>query len=295
VGLDSNGIKLMLYVRRLGVDFTNVVTIGRQGMHLSYKQVQRQLSKFGLACPSEKTFGDLTYCEPFFRFLGASAVESIDYSHYENATIIHDMNKPIEEGIKGRFSAVVDAGTLEHIFNCAVAIKNCMELVKVGGHFVGITPTNNFMGHGFYQFSPELFFAVFRAENGFEILKMIICEDYEDAPWYEVSKPSGGIKGRVTLVNHQPTYLMCIARRIACQGEPFRRGVQQPAYMEEWEKARLGKDKSDTVEVRGSGQLSLVRDVLKRIPGAKRVARSLRYISRPKFPRQDFTPLDPIS
>jgi hypothetical protein len=30
-----------------------------------------------------------------------------------------------------------------------------------------VTPANNQMGHGFYQFSPELFFRVFSQENGY--------------------------------------------------------------------------------------------------------------------------------
>src|SRR5438477_418150 len=79
----------------------------------------------------------------------------------------HDMNEPIPDKFKETYTAVLDGGSLEHVFNFPVAIKNCMEMVKVGGHYLAITPANNFFGHGFYQFSPELYFTVLSKENGF--------------------------------------------------------------------------------------------------------------------------------
>jgi 2-polyprenyl-3-methyl-5-hydroxy-6-metoxy-1,4-benzoquinol methylase len=54
---------------------------------------------------------------------------------------------------------VFDGGTLEHIFDYPTAIKNCMKMVKPGGHLLLTTPANNWFGHGFYQFSPELFYS----------------------------------------------------------------------------------------------------------------------------------------
>ena len=69
--------------------------------------------------------------------------------------------------LKNKYTLVIDGGCLEHIFNFPVAIKNCMEMLQEGGHFIGITPANNLMGHGFYQFSPELYFRIFSKENGF--------------------------------------------------------------------------------------------------------------------------------
>ena len=92
---------------------------------------------------------------------------SIDASAYENATMVHDMNLPVGDELKQKFSVVIDGGTLEHVFNFPTAIRNCMEMLKVGGHFFAHTMANNFMGHGFYQFSPELFYRVFSPENGF--------------------------------------------------------------------------------------------------------------------------------
>ena len=60
------------------------------------------------------------------------------------------MNEAIPDSLKGKFSCVLDGGTLEHVFNFPQAIKNAMEIVAIGGHFLGVVPANNFSGHGFY-------------------------------------------------------------------------------------------------------------------------------------------------
>jgi hypothetical protein len=74
------------------------------------------------------------------------------------------------------FSVVYDGGTIEHVFNAVQAFKNGMEMVRVGGHFIQVNPANNFMGHGFWQFSPELIYRVFSAENGFNIRGVFLHE-----------------------------------------------------------------------------------------------------------------------
>jgi hypothetical protein len=65
-----------------------------------------------------------------------------------------------------QFSVVYGAETIEHVFNILQAFKNCMEMVCVSGHF---NVANNYMGHGFWQFGPELIYRIFSRENGFQI------------------------------------------------------------------------------------------------------------------------------
>ena len=108
------------------------------------------------------------------------------------------------------------SGTLEHIFNFPQSIKNCMEMVRVGGHFVGITVANNLMGHGFYQFSPELYYRVLSAENGFQIEAMWLAETPKGAQWYRVADPQS-VGYRVELTNSRSTYLIVVARRVETQ------------------------------------------------------------------------------
>jgi hypothetical protein len=59
--------------------------------------------------------------------LGARNVESLDYSGYEDASIIDDL----------------------------MALWSCMQVVATGGNFVSITPTNNLCHHGFIGLAPK--------------------------------------------------------------------------------------------------------------------------------------------
>ena len=111
--------------------------------------------------------------------------------------------------------------------NFPTALRNCLDMVAVGGHFLGVTPANNLMGHGFYQLSPELYARVFQEENGFCLEKMVIYELGKSA-WYEVIDPAQAGR-RVILQNRRPTYLGVWARKIR-QAEVFCRVPQQSDY-----------------------------------------------------------------
>lgn len=243
MGLDINGIRFLLYARTVGVDFSRSVMIGRQSLLLDPSELKQNLIEF------DYSFNDATiqaifkdddgYSEELFKCLGANTIESFDNSAYEGATHIHDMNKAIPDNFKERYSVVLDGGSLEHVFNFPVAIKNCMEMVKVGGHYLGITPVNNFMGHGFYQFSPELYFSVFTGDNGFELIDIIAFEDHKK-DWYSVKSPLS-VKDRITLVNSAPTYLLVIAKRVA-NSPIFKSSPQQSDYVAIWSQDKLPTD-----------------------------------------------------
>ena len=236
MGLDINGTRSLLYAKAMGVDFARTAMIGRQNLNLGRAALKRNLKDFGYT-PSDHDLhtmlgGSPPYAESFLRFIGASEIHSYDNTDYEQATHIHDMNEPLIEAHKGRYTVVCDSGSLEHVFNYPVALKNCMEMVRVGGHFLAITPANNFMGHGFYQFSPELFFSTFTPPNGFEMVSVVAFEDAPKARWYSVKSPAL-VNGRVTLVNRQPVYLLVVAKRIT-DVVPLRKPPQQSDYVETW-------------------------------------------------------------
>lgn len=216
MGLNHTGTQLLLYARQCGITFDKTIMIGRQFLYVDKTTLATNLRDFGMTAADS---GDILeqahgYAEPFLRSLGAKEVDSIDASAYESASIIHDMNMPVAESHKKRFDVVLDGGSLEHIFNFPIAIKNCMEMVKLNGYFLGISPANNFCGHGFYQFSPEVYFRVFSPENGFRIERMIFFVDNNRAKWYEVKDPKE-MKARVTLCNSLPSYLFVMAKRIS--------------------------------------------------------------------------------
>jgi len=236
MGLDKNSTRFLLYCRNLGVDFEQTAMIGRQELHLRKRALQSVFASFGTAIDEQLAELIISqnhgYAEPLLTFLGAKDVHSFDKSGYENATHLHDMNLVIPDRFKQQYTTVLDGGSLEHIFNFPVAIKNCMEMVRVGGHYLASTPANNFMGHGFYQFSPELYFSVLTPENGFEIKSMIAFEDRPDARWYAVKSPME-VRGRVTLTNSAPVYLLVVAQKLA-HVTVFATPPQQSDYVPKW-------------------------------------------------------------
>jgi hypothetical protein len=217
MGFDLATIQFLARSKDLGVSLDRVLTLGRQWLYVKPDEVRSLLARNGIKLTAEdasRLFAEKGYCEPLLKLLGANQIDSMDVSPYENATIIHDLNQPWPDALKDRFSLLVDAGTLEHIFNFPLAIRNCMQAVAPGGHLLCVTPANNLMGHGFYQFSPELFFRVFTPENGFEIRKILVYEQPWKSVWYEVADPRE-IRSRIEVVNSLPTYLIVCARKIA--------------------------------------------------------------------------------
>ncbi len=210
------------------------------------------------------------YAEPFLELLGAQRIESLDASGYEQATIIHDLNTPVPSSMHGRFSCVIDGGTIEHVFNFPNAIRSCMEMLEPGGHYIGITPANNHLGHGFYQFSPELYYRVLGAENGFEVRTMLVKAD---SHWYQVADPAV-LHERTELVSSAPVTLVVIARRNKVM-ERFHT-PQQSDYVSAWSPATAATGTSPT------GAAGEVRDVVRKVlpTGLKTRLRQLLSLTR---------------
>jgi SAM-dependent methyltransferase len=171
------------------------------------------------------------YAEALLKHLGADAVESVDASDYEGATVIHDMNEPVPDGLAGRFSAIIDHGTLEHIFDFPAAMRNVDRMLAINGHFLSATCANNFMGHGFYQFSPELYFRLFDEARGFRLLGVFLVQVESRCHWYRVTDPAI-VHERVELRNSQPTYIIVIAQKTRAVAEL--RSPQQSDYARAW-------------------------------------------------------------
>lgn len=244
MGLDFNGVHFLLFAQRLGVNFEKIAMIGRQSLDLTKAELKDSLQAFGYSVDNElinhifnKCDG---YAEPLLTHLGAKDVHSFDFSAYEGATHLHDMNREVSPEIKEQYSTVLDGGSLEHVFNFPVAIKNCMEMLRIGGYYMGITPANNFMGHGFYQFSPEMYFSVFTQQNGFELISLIAFEDRPGTTWYSVRSPRE-IKGRVSLVNNRPVYLLVVAKKVA-KTIIFEMTPQQSDYITAWHRDDIASD-----------------------------------------------------
>ena len=241
MGIESNTARFLLQARKRGVSFETTLTLGRQNLFVEQglKGLEHDFGFSAANWGQKYSAKELEYAEPFFReALGAKKITSVDASSYEAATLIHDMNHPLPESLNNSCSAVVDAGSLEHILNFPVAIRSLMKVVKPGGSLFIQTPANNYFGHGFYQFSAELFYRIFNAENGFRVRRMVVFEHFFPshffpAPWYEVNDPDE-VRSRVQLITKRPVLLMLEAEKLA--DKPiFEKFPQQSDYVQVWE------------------------------------------------------------
>ncbi|HWA48049.1 MAG TPA: hypothetical protein VG742_07235 [Dongiaceae bacterium] len=80
---------------------------------------------------------------------------------------IVDLNEPVADDLVGAFDIVLDAGTMEHCFNVGQAIRNILNMAKVGGFVLHLNPMA-MINHGFFNFSPT-FYHDFYVQNGHEM------------------------------------------------------------------------------------------------------------------------------
>lgn len=253
MGMTLQSCRFLVEACRAGAVPGRVLTLGRQSLWVSPERLSDLLLEAGLtpeAGAREHWSAALASArdrlEVFLTLLGATSVQAADASAYEGAELIHDFNYPIPAALEQQFDWIVDGGTLEHIFNFPTALRNCMRMLRVGGRLFLFTPANNYCGHGFYQFSPELFYRVLAPEYGFEVERLQAVVDTAGfsrvlgvkyafpitGPRYTVADPAQ-VKDRVLLVNAEPVLLFVQAHRTRLV-DPLRTAPQQSDYVGHW-------------------------------------------------------------
>lgn len=245
MGIDHWNLQFLLESYKICGPLGDTLQIGRQELHIG-------LDGFGFADELFRRYGhDVTYAqahggtryadEGLLQFFGATNIRTADASAYEGAEIVHDFNNPVPLSLHQQFDTVFDAGSLEHIFNVPCAVGNEMNMVRVGGRLLSTLPANNWLGHGFYQFSQEFPFRVFTPNNGFAVLRAYfsgMADNHELHVIDDLARRAGGEIG----VTGGQNGLMVIAPKSA-HVPLFRRWPQQGDYWSEWEKHG---DASDT-------------------------------------------------
>jgi len=232
LGIDYHALKFLKYCRERQA-FGAVATIGRQGLHLPPWRVRDIL---GLAAMTD--YGE--YCERLLtEHFGASAVESYDNSDYESATYVRDLNLALTP--EKQYDTIIDAGCLEHIYNVSNALKNVSAMAKPGAQILHILPSNGFCGHGFWQFSPELFFSLYSEANGYCDTEVFLADLANERCWYKVKEPRSG--KRAELVTAKALHVL-VRTRLA---KPFSHdAVQQSDYRFAWKKHAVADAQLET-------------------------------------------------
>ena len=211
MGLGVNELRAIAFGKRLGLlQLDQTVTLGRQQTFLSPCDYD-QLVKMSVLPKAE--FPDSDFAEPLLKSLDASVVESIDASDYEGASIIADFNEPLEEQHHGKFTCFIDFGAMEHIFNAHQVLVNINKILRPNGTALLLVPANGYLGHGFYQFSPEFFYSTLIPRNGFSETIVILIDWDRPENWYYVKSPTA-LQDRNQASNNR-YQLLCFTRKIA--------------------------------------------------------------------------------
>lgn len=154
-------------VEELGVK-GRVLTLGRQNLGFNIDDLPARIA--------QKLQGEILTDTAFFKALGFTSVMALDFSDYEGAELIGDLNA-CGLNVDEQFDLVVDTGTLEHIFHIPNALANIYDLLDVNGRVIHVLPASNRLEHGFYMFSPTLFWDYYQA-NEFVIEKSFLMRNY---------------------------------------------------------------------------------------------------------------------
>lgn len=204
MGIGRGAVKMILAECKRRPFEGSVLTLGRQDMYFTYSMFESWAAEFDVTLQEPPTITlshnkelakkGFVSDETFFQALGFSEVASLDHSDFEGATYLLDLNSDtIQEKLRAHFDIIINGGTMEHVFHVPNVLKNIYEMLKDNGRICHGAPSSNHIDHGFYMFSPTLFWDYYSA-NKFDIdtfhlfrYQMWEVEPWEVEPW-EISR-----------------------------------------------------------------------------------------------------------
>jgi hypothetical protein len=173
MGVALSSLTLLLNEHKRRPFGGTLLQLGRQDIYFDYATLCTFAQKAGVKLtpvpnigvrlnqwmPGVQTLDEQT----FFKSIGFDTVLSLDTSDYEQAEFIYDLNHPLPESMHGKFDVVFDGGSLEHIFHVPNALWNIHAMLKTDGRAIHHSPTHNYVDHGFYCFSPTLYYDYYEA------------------------------------------------------------------------------------------------------------------------------------
>jgi hypothetical protein len=210
----------------------------------------------------------------------------MDCSEYEQAHIIFDLNeRECPEHLKGRYDFIIDSGTMEHVFHVPNFLTNVHAMLRPGGRVMHLTPSSNYIEHGFYCFSPT-FFADYYSVNNYEINTMQVVKHapQPEVPW-EISDYSPGCLDPVCFGGlDDGMYLtLCIVTKTpnsTCTAIP-----QQGRFRSEWARALAARQSAAVaslpLEPAPMGPTAKLKQFVKDRPLLYHPLRKLRHVISP--------------
>ena len=133
-----------------------------------------------------------------FDGLGMGRSVAMDLTDNAAAEIIFDLNEPDPPPeARQKIGLIVNGGALEHVFHIPNALANLNCMLKPGGTILHVLPCNNWVNHGFYQFSPTLMFDYYSALQ-FDVLESAMLTfnpRRNEGHLWEITAAPAGISG----------------------------------------------------------------------------------------------------
>ena len=233
MGLSLYGFALLLARQKTGGGLGRVLCLGRQRGAMGYASAAQFARAHHIPWHADRIALSSSWADSAILAAGAALVDSMDFSAYESCSIVHDLNLPVPEQLKGAFDTVFDGGTLEHVYDFPAAMRNCLRMLKPGGIYLAETPSNNWMGHGFYQFSPELFYRIFSPAQGSRVIAVAVLREGLRDQLFVVDDPAT-VGTRLRYNVRGRTSLLVMAQKL--DDPPFEKAPHQSDYKTLWRK-----------------------------------------------------------
>lgn len=217
---------------------SDAVMLGRQGWAVRKRfnaLLRRTMKAEGVPRDMDRLAGEDGFAEPFFDLLGLPGVKSMDMSAYENCDLVHDLNEPPRDELRGAFDVIIDGGTIEHVFNTPQALDGVFHMLREEGIFISINGMTGWAGHGFYQFSPEIVWRYWGEARGCEVIRCLALPENPALDTRDVTDT--GRTGRRFRGRDMPGrwYLYYIIRKTAGANAAERiTNTQQSDYVVKW-------------------------------------------------------------
>jgi hypothetical protein len=196
MGIGRGTVKLLMQEALRSPFKGKVLTLGKQDVSLTVDEFEAIAAKFPfplhpangvdpLSQKSESRAQGFISDVYLFTRLGFSECKSVDYCDYEGCDYVFDLNLPdLPAQLINSFDVVIDGGTIEHVFHLPNVLRNLFRMIPVHGRILHFSPSSNHMDHGFYMFSPTLFWDYYQA-NQFEInqFQIVRHNPWHDIPW----------------------------------------------------------------------------------------------------------------
>ena len=152
-----------------------ILTIGRQTIHITPALLKTFLEQQGLPCPPPEkiqidrstTNSDMDQFiddKSFFGSFSTGELHSLDHSNFEGADIVWDLNRPIPPELENRFDFIYNGSVLDNVWDPVTSLRNMSRMLKPGGRIVHLEHGTRVNGP-YLTFPPDWFHDYYSVNN----------------------------------------------------------------------------------------------------------------------------------